>query len=385
LIDKLLGDRDVEDWQIYVPVVRAKASEWKALAALTPGIRRRIAPIIEFIPEWRGPGSGGGNRKPRAPQTPAEFVRRMVDGSIRSTPSGTRSFVYFGHAGANAQWAGIELWSAFASQAPSGCGTLPLVDLAWIGSAAGLARAVRSAGAGAGLRIGVADLGPMLVGHVAQACRALGASPSEVHLIVDLQSNPAAASHATIRASLGNIRAFGSVVVLAGVFPVDLTQYQPGVQSEPRLEWRTWRREHVGTPPGERPLGFGDYTTQCAHYRPSPAVPGSVSLRYTTEDAILVFRGRQANGGAGLGFEQIHGHCRLLVARPDYSGAVFSAGDQRIHCWTDPTKGPGNPEQWRTACLAHHITQVVVQLQDNAGSSATIRAWARGQVPAACP
>jgi hypothetical protein len=183
---------------------------------------------------------------------------------------------------------------------------------------------------------------------------------------------------------VGNINAFASIVVLAGVFPKDLTQYNQGITAEPRTEWQTWWRERLATPTSDRILGFADYTTQCARYQPSPEVPGSVSLRYTTDDAILVFRGRQSNGGTGLGHEQMHGHCRLLVGRSDYDGAAFSDGDQSIYCWTSPANGTGNAMQWRAAAIAHHITHVVVQLQDAVGSSATVRAWARGQVSAPC-
>src|SRR4029078_11299948 len=63
LIDTLLGDPSTEDWRLYSPVLRAKASEWKALAALSPGVRQRISPIIEFVPHWKEPGASA-----RAPQ-----------------------------------------------------------------------------------------------------------------------------------------------------------------------------------------------------------------------------------------------------------------------------------------------------------------------------
>ena len=385
MIEPLLVDDEPEGWQVYSPVLRAKASERKAFAALTPAVRRRIAPIIEFVPEWRGPAPSGAKGKSRSPQTPEAYVRRMLADAVSATPSGTRSFVYFGHAGPNAQWKGVDLLSAFASQVPGGSGVLPLADLSSLPTATALTRAVRHAGGNVGLRIRAGDLGPAVDGLVAHAIRPLGISRGTTHLIVDLQDAPRAISHSAVRACFHDVQSFASVVVLAGVFPFDLTQYQPGVQSELRREWEIWRSHHLATPTGRRLLGYGDYTTQCAHYRPSPSLPGSVSLRYTTDNAILVFRGRQANSGSGLGFEQIHGHCRLLVRRADYDGAAFSAGDQRIHCWTDTTKGPGNPEHWRTACLVHHITHVVVQLQDAAGSSATVRAWARAQPPSACP
>jgi len=370
---------------MYVPVLRAKASEWKALAALTPGVRRRIAPIIEFVPEWKGPGSSTSTRKRRAAQTPSEYVRRILEAAASSTPANTRSFVYFGHAGASATWSGVDLWAAFVATLPFRSRAVPLVTLEAVTGSAAMAAAVRHAGGEIALRIYVNDLNMSLAGRIQAAIRYVGVGTGAAHLIIDLKDNPTAASHDQIRRAVGNTAAFASIVVLAGVFPFDLTQYQTGVTPEPRVEWDIWWREHRATQADDQFLSFGDYTTQCAHYRPSPAMPGSVSLRYTTDGAILVFRGNQANSRAGLGYEQIHGHCRFLVSRQDYDGAVFSAGDQRIHCWTDPTRGPGNPEQWRTACLVHHVTHVVAQLQDAAGSTATARAWARSQPPAACP
>lgn len=382
MIDTLLGDTPPDNGPMYTPVLRAKASEWKVLEMLTPSVRRRISPIIEFIPDWTAPGSSTSTRRRRAPQTPAEYVNRMLRSSATATPSGTRSFMYFGLAPATGQWNSIDLWSAFELLVPPMARVIPLADLPSVGSTSALVRAVRSRGE-VGLRLEAGDVGPALGARIADALQLLGIGRESVHVFVDLKDTPAARSHGQVRAALGSAAEFASVAILAGVFPLDLTQYQPGITPEPRAEWETWWREHVNTPAGERLLAFGDYTTQCAHYRPSPGVPGSVSLRYTTDDAVLVFRGRQSNSGAGLGHEQMHGHCRLLVARADYDGASFSQGDHRIHCWTNPTNGPGNAMQWRTAAIVHHITHVVVQLQDAVGSSATVRAWARSHAPPA--
>lgn len=246
-----------------------------------------------------------------------------------------------------------------------------------------MVHAVRSR-AEVGLRLGADDVGPALGARITRALHGLGIELSSAHIVIDLTDASRARSHAQLCAAVGNAGEIASVVVLAGVFPADLARYSVGVASEPRAEWQTWWQEHVATPAGERLLAFGDYTTQCARYKPSPEVPGSVSLRYTTDDATLVFRGRQSNSSTGLGHEQMHGHCRLLVNRPDYDGARFSRGDHRVHCWTDLSNGPGNAMQWRTASIVHHITHVVVQMQDAAGSSATVRAWARAQVPSAC-
>lgn len=383
MIETLLGNPIADDWRIYTPVLRAKASEWKALAALTPGVRRRIAPILEFVPQWKEPGASTSTRKRRAPQSPAEYLQRFLDSCATATPSGARSFVYFGLADSDSTWSRIDLWSEFETRVSAQTHIVPLADLGSAGSSPVLARVARSWGQ-VGLRFRSSDVAPALAARITGALQALAVTAASAHLVVDLKDAPAAVSHAQLRAAFGNTDAFASVVVLAGVFPQDLTRYTTGITPEPRTEWQTWQREHIVTPTGQRLLGFGDYTTQCAHYQPSPEVPGSVSLRYTTDDAILVLRGKQSNGSTGLGHEQMHGHCRLLVSRPDYDGAAFSDGDQRIYCWTNPANGTGNAMQWRTAAIVHHITHVVVQLQDAVGSSATVRAWARGQVPASC-
>ena len=383
LIDAFLGEAAEDDWRTYTPVLRAKASEWKALEALTPGVRQRIAPILEFIPHWKTPGANTTGGKRRAPQTPEEYVARMLDSSLAATPAGRQSFVYFGLADPSGIWSRIDLWSEFAARIPNNVRVVPLADLSSFARAASFPALARARGE-FGLRIAVVDVGPDLSRRIMATVGATGLSASAVHMIVDLKNAPAAMSHTHIRTALGNADQFASVVVVAGVFPADLTQYQPGITPEPRSEWIAWWREHAATPHAERMLSFGDYTTQCAHYQPSPEVPGSVSLRYTIDDAVLVFRGRQSNNGSGLGHDQMHGHCRLLVRRPEFDGQAFSWGDQRIACWTDPANGTGNAAQWRVASIVHHVTHVVAQLQDPTGSSANARAWARGQLPVPC-
>src|SRR5262245_54749795 len=79
LLDSLLGAPLPDDWRMYTPVLRAKASEWKALATLSSGVRQRIAPIIEFVPHWKEPGASLSTRKRRAPQTASEYLQRFLE------------------------------------------------------------------------------------------------------------------------------------------------------------------------------------------------------------------------------------------------------------------------------------------------------------------
>jgi hypothetical protein len=399
LIDVLLDDPPVEQWQMYVPVLRAKSSEFKALGALSRGTRRRIIPIIEFVPDWKSPGSTRATGRRRAPQTPAEYVQRMLDSSAHATPWDGRSFVYFGHAGADGLWKGIDLWEAFEARATildrvdlfapaearasAGPALIPLVDLSCAERSPSLVRVTRRSGA-AGLRVLVADVDAGLGKRIADALRTLGVPAASAHIIVDLKDHPGAASHGDIRSVLVTPGEFASIVVLAGVFPRDLMEFDYGKSAVARREWQSWWKEHASKSSGDRPLGFGDYTTSCAHYQAAPSVPASVSLRYTTDHEILVFRGRQSDTAKGFANDQMTGHCRLLLDLPEYDGAGFSWGDQRIYCWAQDPRRPGNAEQWRAAAIVHHVTHVVVQLHDPLGSSAAARKRARAHVLRAC-
>lgn len=359
-----------------MPVLRAKASEWKALDLLTSGVRRRINPVLEFIPDWEPRPVTKGKR--RSPQSPVEYVDRMLEQAEKVTPVGTESFLYFGLAGRKGQWKGIDLWKTFTSRNHAGGRLIPLADLASIAAAPTLTDAARVYGE-FGIRVTSEEIAPGLADQLANARRKVGIPTRAMHVIFDLASTPAARSHAQMRTAIGDVGDIASLAVVSGVFPVDLTQYQPGISANAREEWSNWWQERIITSREKRLIRFGDFTTQCARYQRSPEVPGSVSLRYTVDNAVLVFRGRQSNSSTGLGHEQMHGHCRLLLHRPDYDGAAFSWGDHRIQSWTEPSNGTGNPSQWRTASLVHHITHVVAQLHDPAGSSASARAWARDQ------
>src|SRR6185312_8393378 len=140
LIDAFLGEPAANDWRTYTPVLRAKTSEWKALEALTPGVRQRIAPILEFIPDWKTPGASKSGRTPRKPQTPAAYVIRMLASSVAATPVGTRSFIYFGLADGSAIWSGIDLWSEYAARVPMSARVIPLLDLSALEDARSFAK-----------------------------------------------------------------------------------------------------------------------------------------------------------------------------------------------------------------------------------------------------
>jgi hypothetical protein len=96
----------------------------------------------------------------------------------------------------------------------------------------------------------------------------------------------------------------------------------------------------------------------------SPGAPAdfgapSVNLRYATDNIWLVQMGGKFADGAA---PEMHTMCDEIVARPEYGGSDFSAGDEEISRVTDATEGPGGPTQWLQWCLSHHVEFLVPQL-----------------------
>ena len=148
-----------------------------------------------------------------------------------------------------------------------------------------------------------------------------------------------------------------SFIAASGVFPRSLTNIPlhtwQGIQ---RNDWVSWR-DIVGTGIPRTPI-YSDYTMR------SPGAPAefgapSVNLRYTADHAWIVQMGGKFADGAA---PEMHAMCDELVARADYRGAGFSAGDAEISRVTDTAEGPGGPTQWLQWCVSHHIEFSVSQL-----------------------
>jgi len=89
----------------------------------------------------------------------------------------------------------------------------------------------------------------------------------------------------------------------------------------------------------------------------------SVNLRYALDDHWLVQVGGKHKAGAA---PEIHAMCGELVAKPEYSGADFSAGDEAIGRIAEVDDETGGPTQWLQWCVSHHIEFVVEQLSPDA-------------------
>lgn len=213
-----------------------------------------------------------------------------------------------------------------------------------------------------------------------------GVAPEEVDLVLDRRAIPLRSTEATVAASwVELLRAvpladrWRSLTAAAGAFPVSLSavrelKMKPTQASATgalrRAEWLGWRALAAGLASADgaipRMPSFGDYAV--SHPLPLDIDPRvlnpAASVRYTTADALVVIRGRPIRK---LGNGQHRRMAQELVARVDFAGAPFSAGDRYAVEVASGREGPGTPTTWRRAGTVHHLTHVAEHLATLSG------------------
>jgi hypothetical protein len=153
-----------------------------------------------------------------------------------------------------------------------------------------------------------------------------------------------------------------TITAIAGAFPMGLAPLTSGAwNTPPRVDWLGWhaivRRPRNLT----RLPAYGDYTIAHPNLPPTGRATILAQLRYATPDTFLVWKGHNVFKHAA-GFGQFLQICQSMVARREYCGLNFSAGDAEIHEKATNGGSPGNAERWRRIGTNHHIEMVLDQL-----------------------
>lgn len=343
----------------YVPVLRAKRAEWKALSELDVSVRKGLTPILELPPSAFAPGTKNGQPAPKSPSTVIAGFLAKASAAASEYPV----FVDFGLVGGFFPGGGDALWASLAGRpAEFGNLTIPVIPLS--GSAIVRAEArklLAQLRRGCGLRVSGADVARGLLDvELAAILAGLGLTANEVDLVIDLSTCPTQQSHAALRSHIPLLAEWRTWTVIAGVFPVNLTEFNAGqqVHYHPRTEWTHYLTEIAAGGNARRPT-FGDFTTQHGRYIPSPPIAGSASVRYALPDRWLILRGEKPVLAKNGGYSQMYGHARLLQAMPEFYGAGFSWGDDVISQCAPPIP-TGGAEQWLAVGICHHMTVAVM-------------------------
>lgn len=195
----------------------------------------------------------------------------------------------------------------------------------------------------------------------------LGIPISQAHVILDFQAideNSASMALAALPLALNSsqlLQQAATLTFMATGFPPNLSEINPGIGSIERTEWILWQQIRAVS---KIPMAFGDYVI--SHFESPELNPRtmrvSASIRYTSTLEWVIFRGHWLQSPAHSGYAQFHDLCQQIVGHSAYSGQNFSAGDNTIWECANHTIGTGNLTTWRQVGTNHHLVFVAHQI-----------------------
>lgn len=345
----------------YVPVLKAKAGELRALRDLDANIKGAITPLIEVPPVvWDYVND-------RPDKSVEDHLSSVITAIGRAWHGEMPAFLDF-YDPESIEGRPDLMVNAFVSAREAGTALIPVTGYERPSSYTdAVIQVIRQDRRGLCLRLEISDLQDSPEDVVGSLLETHGVEASNTDLVLDLGSigpDHEATFAVAIKEILNRLpylQEWRTLTLAASAFPVNLSRIPPDTIAQvDRTEWRIWR-SLAGSKKIQRVPTFGDYGIQ--HPELTEVDPRvirmSANLRYTIEDSWLIFKGRNVRM---YRYEQFNDLCASLVARPEFSGSSFSPGDAYIARCAEGIDGPGNATTWRQVGTSHHITFAVRQI-----------------------
>jgi len=352
----------VFDHRHYVPCLRWKQGEYRAVSRLSRSAKDFITPLIE-VPEI------GFDFEAQQPSRSADhhlglFVQRIKPKWDRRWCFVDMRLLGSGQVMADHRHPVRFVFDKLRSQ---NCSAVPVVG---IDRDRRYRRAVRSAASrdrrGACLRVSLEDAGRQnlqkpidaLLGDVAL-------SSEECDFVLDLGAPNFEPVEGFAKLTAGTIqrlpylRQWRTFTLMGTSFPGSMAGIERGSTVIPRSEWVLYKlvSKLLGSRADRLPT-FGDYTINHPDLLSVDMrlVKPSATIRYATDDAWLIVKGRNVRDHK---FEQYRDLCRTVASSPHFCGSEFSTGDQRIALCAAGGGTTGNLSTWREVGTNHHMEKVV--------------------------
>lgn len=349
----------------YVPILKTKLAELDALRGLSPDIKQNITPLLELIPvPW--------DFKTNTPKMSLkEHLDKSASKISKALGPDLRFFLDLVLLDSSGTIFGLHPLEYFYDElSKHKVFVIPTTGLTQVDDyQQAVANIVSKDDKGACLRVKKEDLEDILLlnDSIDNVLDILGTITFKCDLVIDLEYLPLDNSDEFLESILDAIQYFPylkewrSFTLAASSFPEIPDIKQSDNKLLPRHEMALWRSVLANKTILPRIPSFGDYAIQ--HPELSDLdfrfIKSSVNLRYATDKAWLVYKGREKNR---YGYVQFNDICRLLLNRNEYCGADYSWGDGYINRCAIDEDGPGNPQKWRQAGFSHHITLTASQI-----------------------
>lgn len=357
----------------YVPILKGRDGEYGALQTISPSVRNALTPLLELPPiPW--------DFEADQPARSIDVHLKRVGPKIERAWGGDREiFVDLIWISETERMAGGEhpVDYVFSALRDRNVSAVPVIGLLRGDDYLATCRSVIARDSrGVCLRIQREDVVdfPDISARIGEVMNLVGLSPRNIDLLLDLRSlTPAerdidALGVCKLLRLLPSLNDWRSLTTAATSFPENLIGIPPSDSTFiERKEWQLWiDTSTIRRNEGRVPL-FGDYAI--SHPEPAEVDPRimrpSASVRYTSDGAWLVFKGRNLRDH---GYKQFRNVCRELVRTPQYAGPEFSWGDRYIADCAAEQVGTGNLTTWRKVGTSHHLVTVVNEIAHQIGS-----------------
>ena len=343
----------------YVPILRWKAAEHRALRQIPDEKRLYFTPLIELVPpEFR-------LKKMRK----ARDLSGLLQALVGQLASRTRGFPFFLDLCLLALTSDnvCRVWRGIDTHASGSLVKLiPVIQPTFADAVISeIAETQCRNSNGVCLRIPVTSQSlntlDKTIGDLTSTCEI---DPSLGDLVIDF--GVCGAGNPGIPETLGcvpHLMRWRTLTVVSGAFPVDLTHLPANNEYEQqRLDWINWYSQVVGRNGLLRLPTYGDYTIQHPEFRLRDVtkLTPSASIRYTADKHWVIMRGHGLRKSED--FQQFPAQAEMLMDRSEYSGEAFSPGDAYVAKMATGENGTGNLPTWLQAGFSHHIMFVIDQI-----------------------
>ena len=340
------------DHSHYMPIMKAKAGEFWALAHLKPTTKPLVTPLFELVPHDAKKTTFDADSSKKIDGV-AECWQRPFFFDVRHiAPKGSLPDA-------------TTVSSVFKKIRARDMHGIPVTRIGYSQKFQESVREIiKSDAKGAMIRLATSDLAikDKLQTALANLCSFLGINEGNIDLLIDYEFRKPddyedllvlQALHLT---KIPNIQKWRTVTVASASFPESIKDLPDGEWIPlDRTEWKSW--EHLIKADGTaRKPAYGDYGIR------HPSLPGfgqpKPNLRYTIADGYLCRRDEAKHAA-------IKEICRSLIKKNEYKGPDFSDGDQAISktAANQGSGGTGGGKEWTQWCSNHHVEFVATQIQ----------------------
>lgn len=349
----------------YVPCLRWKQGEYKAISLLSNAARELITPLIE-VPE-KGYDFETKTDKKSLDDHLAPFAKR-----VRSNWQQRSCFV-------DLNWilpserlkGGIHpVRYIFEQLNLQGCHAIPVTDLDRDPQyQQEVKRAASRDKRGLCVRLGIESAAKSNLRGSISALLGNNIAVEECDFILDLEAPPnflpldgfANLIQAIIN-QLPYLAKWRSFTLMGTSFPSSMAEIQSSPMVVPRHEWLLYQllRTKLGSIDCRIPT-FGDYAISHPEVLQVDMrlVKPSATIRYTIDDAWLIIKGPNVRD---YGYGQYLDHCKTLTADPRFLGSNFSEADKYISDCAAGRAKTGNLSTWRWIGTNHHLEKVALDV-----------------------